>query len=273
MKIRVRSQFPTLARVAVISLVSLTACGGGDSESSIAAEAPTDSIAADAAYSVNPGTHMITVTDAEPGTTLVVLAADGTQVARGEVDELGSLLFRRVDVGTYRVTTEDQSQSSGPIEVYGPDAVPAPDFYSSQVLPAGGFGYLTTRDGTTLSINVSLPGPVEDGPYPTVLEYSGYAPSNPGDSALSLLYNALGFAYVGVNMRGTGCSGGSYRFFEEAQLLDGYDAIEAVAAQPWVEFNEVGMVGISYPGISQLFVASTRPPSLSAVGWRPRTTG
>ena len=83
MKIRVRSQFPTLARVAVISLVSLTACGGGDSESSIAAEAPTDSIAADAAYSVNPGTHMITVTDAEPGTTLVVLAADGTQVARG----------------------------------------------------------------------------------------------------------------------------------------------------------------------------------------------
>ena len=265
MKIRVRSQFPTLARVAVISLVSLTACGGGDSESSIAAEAPTDSIAADAAYSVNPGTHMITVTDAEPGTTLVVLAADGTQVARGEVDELGSLLFRRVDVGTYRVTTEDQSQSSGPIEVYGPDAVPAPDFYSSQVLPAGGFGYLTTRDGTTLSINVSLPGPVEDGPYPTVLEYSGYAPSNPGDSALSLLYNALGFAYVGVNMRGTGCSGGSYRFFEEAQLLDGYDAIEAVAAQPWVEFNEVGMVGISYPGISQLFVASTQPPSLSAI--------
>jgi len=29
--------------------------------------------------------------------------------------------------------------------------------------------------------------------------------------------------------------------------------------------NEVGMVGISYPGISQLFVAATQPPSLNSI--------
>src|SRR5262249_1553440 len=46
---------------------------------------------------------------------------------------------------------------------------------------------------------------------------------------------------------------------------DGYDAIEAVAAQPWVKGNEVGMVGISFPGITQLFVAKTQPPHLSAI--------
>jgi uncharacterized protein len=79
------------------------------------------------------------------------------------------------------------------------------------------------------------------------------------------VFTTLGYAYVGVNMRGTGCSGGSFQFFEPIQLLDGYDVIETVAAQPWVLHNAVGMVGVSYPGISQLFVASTAPPSLAAI--------
>ena len=142
---------------------------------------------------------------------------------------------------------------------------PAPDqsFYDEQQLDEG-FGYITTRDGTTLSANVSLPGPV-DGPYPTVVEYSGYDPSNPANTTFAQLFNALGFAYVGVNMRGTGCSGGAFDFFEPLQSLDGYDAIETVAAQPWAKNHQVGMVGISYPGISQLFVARTRPPSLAAI--------
>ena len=111
-----------------------------------------------------------------------------------------------------------------------------------------------------------LPGPVEDGPYPTVVEYSGYSPSNPEQGAgFATLFQSLGYAYVGVNMRGTGCSGGSFQFFEYTQSTDGYDVIEAVAAQPWVDGNSVGMVGISYPGISQLFVAQTQPPSLDAI--------
>ena len=110
-----------------------------------------------------------------------------------------------------------------------------------------------------------LPGPAEDGPYPTVVEYSGYQPSDPSQAGFADIYTALGYAYVGVNMRGTGCSGGSYRFFEYAQSVDGYDVIETVAAQPWVLNNRVGMVGLSYPGISQLFVAQTQPPSLAAI--------
>ncbi|MEY4362464.1 MAG: hypothetical protein RL391_1770, partial [Actinomycetota bacterium] len=225
---------PITAAVTAACLLVVVACGNDDGTSNEVGESTPSSIEveANASFTVNPGTHMITITDAQPGTELVVSTTEGTQVASGTVDEQGSLLFRRIEAGTYRLATADGGEVSEAVDVYGPDAVPSQDFYSSQVLPAGGFGYLTTRDGTTLSINVSLPGPIEDGPYPTVVEYSGYAPSNPGDSSLSLLYNALGFAYVGVNMRGTGCSGGSYRFFEEAQLLDGYDAIEAIAAQP-----------------------------------------
>ncbi|MCP4593165.1 MAG: CocE/NonD family hydrolase, partial [bacterium] len=80
-----------------------------------------------------------------------------------------------------------------------------------------------------------------------------------------LLAGLMGYASVGVNMRGTGCSGGAYDFFEPAQLTDGYDIIETVAAQPWVANGKVGMAGLSYPGITQLFVAWTHPPSLAAI--------
>ena len=66
-------------------------------------------------------------------------------------------------------------------------------------------------------------------------------------------------------MRGTGCSGGAFDFFEPLQGLDGYDVIETVARQPWVLNHKVGMAGISYGGISQLFVAATRPPRLAAI--------
>ena len=44
----------------------------------------------------------------------------------------------------------------------------------------------------------------------------------------------MGFAVVDVNMRGTGCSGGAFDFFEPLQNLDGYDVIETIAHQPWV---------------------------------------
>lgn len=40
-------------------------------------------------------------------------------------------------------------------------------------------GFVTMRDGVQLGVNVRLPGPVKKGPYPTVIEYSGYAVSNP----------------------------------------------------------------------------------------------
>ena len=51
---------------------------------------------------------------------------------------------------------------------------------------------------------------------------------------------------------------------ERCSRPDGYDAIEMLANQPWSN-GDVGMVGISYMGISQLFVGQTRPPHLRAI--------
>ena len=66
---------------------------------------------------------------------------------------------------------------------------------------------------------------------PTLIEYSGYGYADPAgpQNGIAVLANLMGFTVVDVNMRGTGCSGGAYDFFEPLQNLDGYDVIETVA--------------------------------------------
>ena len=244
--------------------------------------APADDLdVLDPSFDVRPGVEQITITGAEPGETIIAsdpatgLPALDEPSSAPAVDEYGSLVIRDLDPDIdYRLLTPDGATE--PYDVLARDEHPDPAFFAEQRLEidqtndAGeansGFDYVATRDGTTLGAYVVLPGPVEDGPYPTVVEYSGYSPSNPNQGpGFPTLFTSLGYAYVGVNVRGTGCSGGSFDYFEYTQSTDGYDVIETVAAQPWVQGNEVGMVGISYPGISQLFVAQTQPPSLSAI--------
>ncbi|MFN8053457.1 MAG: CocE/NonD family hydrolase [Acidimicrobiales bacterium] len=245
---------------------------------------------ASASFAVQASVNQIAVTDADPGSTLKVVDSRNREVAKGVADTAGSFVFRQLPSGTgYRVT--DARQRSKPVTVMDvAGSTPKQSFYSSQKL-VNGFQYITTRDGTKLSASVYLPP--GDGPFPTVVEYSGYNPSDPTQNLLdqvgklgidakticssiaiichkpaqpsSLLAASMGYAVVAVNVRGTGCSGGSYDFFEPLQLLDGYDVIETAAAQSWAKGGKVGMVGLSYPGISQLFVASTQPPHLAAI--------
>lgn len=209
--------------------------------------------------------EQVYVVEATPGAAISIKNSDNRRVGKGTIDSLGGFVFRDVKPGNgYRVSVAG-SKTSKPLTVTSNSEKPPTTLYSKQNLPAGGYGYLTTRDGTKLSVSVSLPGKAKDGPYPVLVEYSGYDPSNPTASlnVFQILANTQGYAYVGVNMRGSGCSGGSFNFFETLQSLDGYDAIETVAAQPWA--GRVGMIGISYPGISQLFVAATQPPHLAAI--------
>ncbi|HYF73032.1 MAG TPA: CocE/NonD family hydrolase, partial [Nocardioides sp.] len=226
--------------------------------------APVATAAGPGALTLRPSVNQLYVLSATPGAELELVDGAGATVATGTVDAAGSLAWRELEPGTYAVRAAGQPDTiSEPVTVTDfDDPAPAQAFYDAQTL-AEGFGYITTRDGTTLSANVALPPGA--GPFPTVVEYSGYDPSNPANTTMAQLYNTLGFAYVGVNIRGTGCSGGSFLHFEPVQSLDGYDVIETVAAQSWAQFHEVGMVGISYPGISQLYVARTQPPSLSAI--------
>ncbi len=250
---RGRSSSLTAAVVAVLVAATLTPVAQSAGAATLTAT-----------FAVQPSVNQVAVTGASPGASAVLRTVAGTTVATRKVDRAGSALFRRVDAGPgYRVAVG--KVRSPEVTVAAPDDTPPSTLYTSQVLDLG-YGYLKTRDGTSLSVNVKLPGPADEGPYPTVVEYSGYDPSNPvAQQPASRIALMLGFATVGVNLRGTGCSGGAFDYFETLQSLDGYDVIETVAAQPWVANGKVGMVGISYPGITQLFVAGTRPPHLAAI--------
>ena len=241
--------------------------------------------AREATFQVRQSVEQLHVTHATPGQDLVVVDAAGKTVATGTADALGSFVFRALKPGAgYLVKTAGaRPEQSPPLTVMSVESSkPSSESYAKQELKAG-FNYLTMRDGTTLSAWVTLPR--GRGPFPTVVNYSGYDASRPQKpnpdfaflcddfpvmctpptDASSLLAGMFGYATVSVNMRGTGCSGGAYDYFEKLQLLDGYDVIEIVAAQAWAFEHKVGMVGLSYPGISQLFVASEAPPSLAAI--------
>jgi hypothetical protein len=233
---------------------------------------------AEPSFEARGSVEQVYATGLPPGAQVSLLDSGGQTVATRTANDLGGTLFRNVAPGNgYRVASG--GEESPPLEVLTTQSAPPSTDIYDQKIPEDGYGYLTTRDGTKLAIDVhppqdvahALPGvelpPLPAGPTPTLIEYSGYGYANPDgpENGIAIIANLMGFTVVDVNMRGTGCSGGAFDFFEPLQNLDGYDVVETVANQPWVLHNQVGMMGISYGGISQLFTAATKPPSLAAI--------
>ncbi len=239
------------------------------------------------AFSAQGSVEQVYVTGLAPSAQISLLRSNGETVSRQTADSLGGVLFRHVAPGRrYRVRLSSTAEESAPITVHTQAAPPWDPGIYKQSIPDSGYTYLTTRDGTQLAIDVHPPGipagvfgsrsafqlPASEtaspsAPYPTLIEYSGYGYANPAgpESGIAELANLMGFAVVDVNMRGTGCSGGAFDFFEPLENLDAYDVIETIAHQPWVLDHKVGMLGISYGGISQLFAAKLDPPALEAI--------
>ena len=232
--------------------------------------------AAQEGFTARGSVEQVYATGLEPGSEVSLLRKNKT-VDTDEANPEGGVVFRRVKPGGgYRV--EAGGQESEPLTVLTKRSAPPDDSIYDQKIEPDGYQYLKTRDGTELAINVHPPSdaptqlgvsPPEtpNGQTPVLIEYSGYGYADPAgpESGISIVGNLLGFTVVDVNMRGTGCSGGSFDFFEPLQGLDGYDVIETIARQPWTQHGKVGMMGISYGGISQLFTAATQPPSLAAI--------
>jgi predicted acyl esterase len=215
-----------------------------------------------------------------PHARMALISRTGRTVATARADSLGGLVFYSVRPGTgYRARLEPHGPQSGPLIVRSAADAPWDPHVYDQTIKDDGYQYLTTRDGTKLALTVWPPTriagvttrlpplPAYSPPYPTVIEYSGYGYADPHGpvNGIAALLNAMGFAVVDVSMRGTGCSGGAYNFFEPLQNLDGYDVIQTIANQKWVLGGKVGMIGISYGAISQLFTAQTDPPALEAI--------
>ncbi|MGA2522237.1 MAG: CocE/NonD family hydrolase, partial [Acidimicrobiales bacterium] len=243
------------------------------------------------------------LTGATPGDSITLLQ-NGSAVANsanpGTADSLGSLIIRSLTPGSgYQWDDTTANVESGTFSVLAPGDNPAQSssLYTDQPMHEG-LNYITMRDGIQLAATVRFPynsaGQLVTcttaAPCPTVIEYSGYgtaAPSDPvpytlgmcpgsqcGASNLlpdsstdvgAVVARLVGFATVSVQMRGTGCSGGAFDLFGYPSDYDAYDAIEIVAHQDWVANHKVGMVGISYSGLSELPSAGTDPPDLAAI--------
>jgi uncharacterized protein len=128
-------------------------------------------------------------------------------------------------------------------------------------------GYITISGGVKLAYDLTLPA--ASGRFPVALEYDHYTVGSDngagvaGTDAGDLL--AAGFAVLGVNQPGSGCSGGVNDITDVNEWgLAGAQAVEWAARQPW-STGHVGMFGSSWPGISQLGIASFRPKGLDAI--------
>jgi predicted acyl esterase len=127
------------------------------------------------------------------------------------------------------------------------------------------------RDGIALMADVFRPDGAT-GPVPALVAASCYprAIQNLGvplgfvEAGATDYWVPRGYAHVIANVRGTGGSGGTFGFLDQAEREDMHDLVEWVAAQPWCD-GRVGMIGISYFAMTQLAAATQRPPHLRAI--------
>lgn len=120
-------------------------------------------------------------------------------------------------------------------------------------------GYFPLPDGTLLNYTLTLPS--REGRYPTVLQYDPYAAGVTSDPT----WNDAGYAMLGVNFRGTGCSQGTFRV-ARADLwgADGAQVVDWAARQAWSD-GTIGMIGYSFTGVSQLATAAFAGEALKAI--------
>ena len=172
----------------------------------LAVVAPSPAAAAGTAgvaYSAHGSVQQVYVLGAQPGERLTLLDRRGRTVMTAVAGPLGGAIFRGVAPGPgYRVRPTNGGAPPTPTVTVLPDrsAPPSTRIYGQRI-PRSGYGYLTTRDGTKLAIDVRLPaGP---GPYATLVEYSGYGYADPAgaQSGISPIATLLGFAVVDEHAR------------------------------------------------------------------------
>jgi putative CocE/NonD family hydrolase len=118
------------------------------------------------------------------------------------------------------------------------------------------------RDGTSLKADLYLPSGT--GRFPVLMEVTPYSRRSPLTFAAEHAYwTGKGYAYLIVDARGTGESGGSFSFMADARR-DGPQIVEWAADQAW-SAGKVGMRGSSYSGTYPLQTAIGNPRGLACI--------
>jgi putative CocE/NonD family hydrolase len=132
---------------------------------------------------------------------------------------------------------------------------------------------VTVRDGT--EIGVAIYAPEGGGRFPALLAASPYRydnnalPAGPQflwrETGPIEFYVKSGYAYVHMDVRGSGKSGGEFELLGPREQADLYDVIEWIAKQPWSN-GKVGGLGQSYFCMSQWWMGIMAPPALACLG-------
>ncbi len=131
---------------------------------------------------------------------------------------------------------------------------------------------ITVRDGTPIAARIYRPE--GSGPYPALLAASPYRFDNNHLPASAQFlwretgpiawYVEQGYAYVHMDVRGSGRSGGVFEFMGKNEQADLYDVIEWIGRQTWCN-GKVGGIGQSYYCMLQWFMGALAPPSLACL--------
>jgi uncharacterized protein len=140
--------------------------------------------------------------------------------------------------------------------------------------------YLTMSDGTKIAVDVWLPANLEpEAEIPTILRavryWRGYQPGPiaPIVRALGLMdmdaehtrWAAVGYAYVTVDVRGSGASSGQWQIpWSPEEIADLGEVVDWIVAQSWSN-GRVGTFGVSYDGNTAEMVAALNHPAVKAV--------
>jgi uncharacterized protein len=132
---------------------------------------------------------------------------------------------------------------------------------------------IAVRDGASIGARVYRPEGA--GPYPALLAAAPYRfdnnilPASPQflwrETGPIDFYADNGYAYVHMDVRGSGRSAGSFGFLDRKDQEDLYDVIEWIGRQPWCN-GRVGGIGQSYFCMLQWFMGAMSPPSLVCLG-------
>ena len=122
---------------------------------------------------------------------------------------------------------------------------------------------MKTRDGVVLSADIYRPK--AEGKFPVLLERTPYDKHRMTYAGVDFGVKAAarGFVYVIQDCRGRFASEGDWYVFKN-ESQDGHDAIEWAAALPYSN-GKVGLVGMSYVGVTQMLAAIATPPHLAGI--------
>jgi len=128
--------------------------------------------------------------------------------------------------------------------------------------------WITLKDGTRLAARMWLPEGAHTSPVPVVWEYLPYRKRDSErqrDTGFAEAFAPYGFAFVRVDIRGSGDSDGVLlgEYLQQEQD-DAVEVIAWLARQPWSN-GSVGMRGISWGGFSSLQAAALAPAALKAI--------